>query len=604
MDLVTISGATPTKKPATLAELAAQVASWPDLPDNKRRDLLSAIQTASRIIGKPPAAICAHDLQGLSAGLYARHHAAHGMGRRRFGNVVAGLRAALRLVGLHAPLGNQRLDQLPDAWLDLVSTLVDDGQRACLSGFARWCSAKGLTPRDVLDGTLAAYAAEMAATKISAARGSLAGMVAQAWNGAVSVVPGPTETPLQRLTAPARRRTYAAQIEDLPQSFREDLDRFSAELSGDVGSIFKRIRQGNAPRLGTHRRRAATIKARVFAIRQAAGLLASIGIDLATLVSLRDLVQPLERVEMVLETLAERRKIADGAEDQLRGSHLAQVTTTLVQVGKFVGLEDADLHKLRDFNSLVTSRDRGMSRKNYERMAELSQPRARALLLNLPKQLMHRAKLEGTSEKDAARLALLAAAIEILLVVPLRRGTLLSLDLDRTLIRSGTRRNPIIELKIPGANTKNGEYIPRSLPEMSAKIICEYLDFYRPLIAHPENRSLFPSHDGHGTRSKNSLTYAIGKEVEASTGVKCSPHNFRHVAGERYLRNRPGAYEEFRHILSNRCAEGTHRHYAVLEAQAASERFDKIIQEDRRHAKLAFAADQKSKLRKRVGGHE
>jgi len=604
MDLFTIPGITPTKKPATLAELAAQVASWPDLPDTKRRDLLSAIQTASRIIGKPPAAIRADDLQGLSAGLYARHHAAHGMGRRRFGNVVAGLRAALRLVGLHAPLGNQRLDQLPDAWLDLVSTLADDGQRACLSGFARWCSAKGLTPRDVLDGTLAAYAAEMAATKISAARGSLAGMVAQAWNGAISVVPGPVETPFRRLTAPVRRATYAASLEELSPSFREDLDRFSAELSGDLGSIFKRIRQGNAPRLGTHRRRAATIKARVFAIRQAAGLLANSGIDLASLNSLRDLVQPLDRVEIILEALAHRRRLSDCAEDQLRGSHLSQVTATLVQVGKFVGLEDADLNKLRDFNSLVTSRDRGMSRKNYERMAELSQPHARALLLHLPTQLMRRAKLEGAPTKDTARLALRAAAIEMLLVVPIRRQTLLSLELGKTIIRSGSRRGPVIELKIPGANTKNREYIPRSLPRASAKLLCEYIDVYRPLIAHAENCALFPGHDGHGTRSENAFTHAVTQEVEAVTGVKCSPHIFRHVAAERYLRKRPGAYEEFRHVLSNRSAEGTHRHYAVLEAQAAATRFDEIVHEDRRHAKLAFAGDQKSKLRKKVGGHE
>lgn len=604
MDLVTIPGISPTKKPATLAELAAQVASWPDLPDTKRRDLLSAIQTASRIIGKPLAAIRADDLQGLSAGLYARHHAAHGMGRRRFGNVVAGLRASLRLVGLHAPLGNQRLDQLPDAWLDLVSTLVDDGQRACFSGFARWCSAKGLTPRDVLDGTLAAYAAEMAATKISAARGSLAGMVAHAWNGAICAVPGPAEAPFTCLTAPARRQTYAARLDDLPQSFREDLNKFAAELRGDGGSVFRRIREGNAPRLGTHRRRAATINARVFAIRQSAGLLASNGIDLAKLVSLRDLVQPLERVEIVLEALAERRKISDGAEDQLRGSHLAQVTATLVQVGKFVALEESELSKLRTFNSLVTSRDRGISRKNYERMAELSQPHARALLLHSPTQLMRRAKLEGTPTKEAARLALLAAAIEMLLVVPIRRHTLLSLELGKTIIRSGTRRCPVIELKIPGANTKNREYIPRSLPEESAKLICEYLDMYRPLIAHADNCALFPSHDGRGVRSENGLTYAIRQEVEAVTGVRCSPHIFRHVAAERYLRSRPGAYEEFRHVLSNRSAEGTHRHYAVLEAQAAATRFDEIVHEDRRAARLIALTGRKKAIRKKVGGHE
>ncbi len=380
--------------------------------------------------------------------------------------------------------------------------------------------------------------------------------------------------------------------------------QFVAELAGDIGNIFRRIREGDAPRLGTRPRRKTTINARVFAIRQAAGLLASHGTDLASLRSLRDLVQPLERVEIVLEALAQRRKLSDGAEDALRGSCLSQVCTTLLQVGKFAGLDETDLSKLRAFNSRVTSRARGMSRKNYERMEELSRPRTRAVLLNLPMNLMQRARLEGELSKDAARLALLAAAIEILLVAPLRRGTLLSLELDRTIIRSGTSRNPVIELRIPGSNTKNGEHIPRRLPEASAKLVCTYLDTFRPLIAHADNRALFPSHDGRGARGENSLIYAIGRKIEASTGVKCSPHNFRHVAGDRYRRRRPGAYQEFCHILSNRCAESTHRHYAVLEATAASERFDNIILEDRREAKLITLADRKSTIRKKGGRNE
>lgn len=601
ISLVNIPGVTPATKPATLAELADQVASWPDLPDTKRRDLLSAIQTAGRILRSPLGATLCDDMAGLSAALYARHHSAHGMGKRRFTNVVAGLRAALRLVGLHAPATNRRRAKLPPAWGELLTALPARGQGHCLAVFANWCAAKGFSPKDVHDATLATYAAEAAANRISAAGGSLAGKVARAWNEAVRVVPGPMETPFQRLTAPARRRTYAAQIEDLPQSFSEDLNKYTAALSGDVGNIFRRIREGNAPRLGTRPRRAATINARVFAIRQAAGLLANNGTDLASLTSLRDLVQPLERVEIVLEALAQRRKLSDGAKDELRGSHLSLVTGTLLQVGKFVGLEEAELNKLREFNALVTRRDRGMSRKNYERMDELSRPHARALLLNLPKEFMRRAKLEGAPTKDAARLALLAAAIEMLLLVPIRRQTLLSLELGTTIIRSGTRRAPVIELKIPGANTKNGEHIPRRLPETSTKLICDYLDVYRPIIAHNDNRALFPSQDGLGVRSENGFTHAVTQEVEAVTGVKCSPHIFRHVAAERYLRRRPGAYEEFRHVLSNRSAEGTHRNYAVLEAQAASERFDNIILEDRREARLITLADRKSTIRKKGG---
>lgn len=105
-------------------------------------------------------------------------------------------------------------------------------------------------------------------------------------------------------------------------------------------------------------------------------------------------------------------------------------------------------------------------------------------------------------------------------------------------------------------------------------------------------------------RSENGFTHAVTKEVEAVTGVKCSPHIFRHVAAERYLRSRPGAYEEFRHVLSNRSAEGTHRHYAVLEAQAAATRFDEIVHEDRRAARLIVLAGRKTSVRKKGGRHE
>lgn len=232
MDLVITPGGDPATQPTTLAELATRVASWPGLLDSRRRDLLSAIQTAGRIIGKPLAAIRADDLPGLSAALYARHPSAHGMGKRRFGNVVGGIRAALRLLGLHAPLANQRREKLPAAWLDLVAAVSGHGQLSCLAGFARWCASNRLNPQDVCDASLAAYGTEMSATKITASSASTAALVARAWNDAIKAVPGPAEAPYPRLTAPARRQAYAAKLQDLPTSFCQDLQRFQAALAG------------------------------------------------------------------------------------------------------------------------------------------------------------------------------------------------------------------------------------------------------------------------------------------------------------------------------------------------------------------------------------
>jgi integrase len=135
---------------------------------------------------------------------------------------------------------------------------------------------------------------------------------------------------------------------------------------------------------------------------------------------------------------------------------------------------------------------------------------------------------------------------------------------------------------------------------MTTKILGEYIDFFRPQIAAPNNYALFPSADGLGRRSNSGIAQAIGKEVEAATGVRCSIHIFRHLAAEAYLRHRPGAFDEFRHILGNRCAESTHRHYAVLEASAAAERFDQLILRERTQTKLLSLASRQSVASKKV----
>jgi hypothetical protein len=57
-------------------------------------------------------------------------------------------------------------------------------------------------------------------------------MVAQAWNGAISLVPGPVETPFRRLTAPVRRATYAASLEELRND--ERMSRALVLLKSDI----------------------------------------------------------------------------------------------------------------------------------------------------------------------------------------------------------------------------------------------------------------------------------------------------------------------------------------------------------------------------------
>ena len=79
-----------------------------------------------------------------------------------------------------------------------------------------------------------------------------------------------------------------------------------------------------------------------------------------------------------------------------------------------------------------------MTDKNLRRLEGLKSPRVRAMLFHLPAELMKRAEAAlKTRPEEAARLAMYATAIEILLVCPLRCGNLVALRLDRHLRRPG-----------------------------------------------------------------------------------------------------------------------------------------------------------------------
>jgi integrase len=63
--------------------------------------------------------------------------------------------------------------------------------------------------------------------------------------------------------------------------------------------------------------------------------------------------------------------------------------------------------------------------------------------------------------------------------------------------------------------------------------------------------------------------------------VVLSPHQFRHLAAERFLRDNPGHYEEVRRLLGHATIATTIRSYARSENRAAHERFDALVAQTR-----------------------
>lgn len=589
---------TPVAVPS-FAEAKARVATWTDVPETRGRDMISALTTAAKILAKDERLIPC-DVGWLNRHLFEQHPAVMGKSTRRFANVVSLLRAVLRRLALHAPEIRGDKD-LPAEWRSLLAAVPEEARRSCLRGFARFCAQSGVSPVAATDAVLQDFAIHSAATRLGASVASCAGTTVAAWNASVQAkLPG---WPDAKLAAPRKRQPYTLPLTAYPQSFQDDVERFRQRISGTDEQGKRRGRfvfrhAGAGPKAPL---KPASIKTRLFAIQQAAGILVLLGeAQVEELRALRDLVQPAERVGAVIDWLADRHAEKHGLAEnaEVQGGQIAQVAETLRQVARHhVGLTGADMEEIQEWASAVgVRRQIGMSPTMQGRLRKLIQRRPRALLLHLPDRLMAEARVAASSH-DAGRLALWAAALEILLFCPLRQRSLRELRLDRNLQRLDPRTGQLTRLVLYPDNMKAENSLDWPVPVRSAALIDEYIRKFRPAIADADNPFLLPGEDGTGYRSHSGLSNALVKKIEEYCGVRANLHAMRHLAAWRYLKEHPGQYEDVKRILGHRDVKTTQAFYIAFETEAAAARFDGIILREKT-ATRAIAAAAWSKLPK------
>src|SRR5262249_49251807 len=140
-----------------------------------------------------------------------------------------------------------------------------------------------------------------------------------------------------------------------------------------------------------------------------------------------------------------------------------------------------------------------------------------------------------------ALLVMTAVAIELLVMVPVRIGNLVALDLDRHLLRPGGLRRRIDHLSIPGSEVKNGFDIEADLPAPTAALLDIYLKDFRPLLLDRPSPWLFPGVNG-AHRCRNGLADLVKQTIARKTGLRANPHLFRHLAAKLHLAEFPGDY--------------------------------------------------------------
>jgi integrase len=581
----------PAMSPAVrnFADALAALDSWADLSATRRRDLATALTTISRALRLPAGAVPC-DVAWLNERLFSVEPAVLGFSAARFRTVTSDLRAVLRRLAIHAP-DMRGEGGLSDSWRELLAAVPIEAQRAALRGFGRHCTTAGVEPADVSDTILAAFAEADRASRLSASAADRAGIVARAWNASRRAgLPG---WPDRRLAAPPRRERYTLPFSSYPESFQADVASFAERLTQESGgSIFLDAGQP------TRRLRPATIKARVFAIRQAAAALVIAGLAPTALTSLRNLVQPLDRAGRILDHYFRR---AGGK----TGGQLGQIAETLRQIARYhIGLTGADLVRIEGWaRGAVPRGQKGLRPKVRDRLRKLIAPRAKALLLHLPAELMRRAAACDPGSTEGACFALTAVALEILLVCPMRMKNLTELRLDKHLQRIGGRgRGRYTHIVLQESETKNSEPLEWPLPPESARLIDTYISRHRLAIADPASPYLFPAASGVGMRAQNTLANAISTAVERNVGVEVHPHLLRHFAAWLYLNTHPGEYEMVRRVLGHRSVETTIASYCGLEAPAAAQRFDSLVLRERGATRAVARAAWKTARRSQRSG--
>jgi len=537
--------------------------------------------------------------------------------------MVSCLRTIMIRLGTHADsrYGENRLSP---AWQALYDALPTNDRRKGLIRFFRFLTLEGITPETITPDSINQFDRWCRTAILCADPSGLSRRSAGNWEFARKTVPGWPQVQLYRQ---GMRDQYALSFDACPDSFNADVKRFlgepapSARAKGsNPYTSLVRAKQAAAqngatagrktPRSGRRARAARTIDTRRWQIQVSMTALVASGVPVEQITSLSMLAHPLDNAIKILAFHCERlrnKKLATGeafTEDELRSSNLKGIGELLRQIGKFdAGLSEGDLDELKEYIAMVTpNTEFGMSEKNRNRLTALFEDPTYSMLLYLPARWMKLAADPQRDPDDAARMAMYAAALEVLLFLPLRRMNLLELKIDANLRRP--KPNAFIsEVYIPANMVKNRTTIRWPVEVASARVLESYIRQYRPRLAKAGNDFLFPG-IGDSHRDDAEFGDQLAKRVAREIGAEFNCHLVRHFAVVRYLRKHPGAYEVAANILGHKSPQTTQKFYCGLELDAAARHANALLMAERRATKMVAlgAYHQRHRVRRPRGG--
>jgi integrase len=538
-----------------LADVIAAVKSA-KLPRRDRDDMASAVRTVARILNSAPEHIPAEP-RLLAMRLDKVTPQAAAMSPGRLANIRSLLRRAM---ALHRPVMPGRLSValLPD-WSVLYARLPSRAHQVRLSRLLRWLSEQGVSPGCVTLEHLETFKQQLQNDSLMTKAEGAWRDSAWAWNSARKCNP---DWPALEIHVASRQIRYTFDWDAFPANLKADADAYLDRLSG-------KDLLGPAPPRPV---RESTRNTRGRQIRTFASALVHQGVPAASLQTLADLVSP-DKFKLGLRYFLGRRG------DNGTSSTIAELAMALKAVARhWVNVSAEASATIDDLVRRVSvEKRRGMTTKNRTRLRAFDDQDNVDELLNLPQKLLGVARSGKYSKWRSAILAQSAAAIELLLMRPLRLDNLRTLDLDQNFILP-SRAGGTMHIIIRAAQVKNAIDLEHALPAESVHLLKTYLHDYRPALCEPQNRKLFPAATGESDcKSIGALRTQIKRAALRYAGLEINPHLFRHIAAKLHLDRHPGEYAVIQEVLAHKSLATTRNSYTGLETDAAVRHFDSTI---------------------------
>jgi integrase len=526
-----------------------------DLSETRRRDLVSGLRRLAKALGRPPEDVPC-DTRWLQKRLGKINPATFGIATKTWQNTVSDARAAMAQVGIVERKINQ-IDDLVPEWHRLWSLVLeskDPTLQPSLSRFVYFLNRRRVLPEDVRQEHADAFLQAIEANEISKSPQVVYRAAVNGWKLAARRIDAWPKTPL---SLPLRQVKYILDIESFTPSFKasyEDLFRRMTEVDpfADAGPV----RPVRPSTLKQYRRQL---------LRFASDLFHS-GIAIDDVADIPYLLTP---------SVAERglrHMLARNENDTNRS--IAEMSGLLRNLGRILDVPEVQLKALQRLAARTAlPPQKGMTRKNRNRLLILQDDRQTDRLLSFPDVLLRKAAQmrtplqRGLAQEDAI-------AIAILLVCPLRIQNLSSIHLERNLQRPGDGRAFLV---FEDGETKTTRPIQFELPQDILRTIDRHLKSRSPGMCPPGTPWLFPRRDGTGPVDPNQLSQRLAKRIRKETGLEVNAHLFRHFDVMLWLDARPGAYEAARHLLGHSTLSHTINMYSGLESTSAIKAFAEVV---------------------------